>query len=258
MAAVETGVLAAVPTAAVGTAPTVEVAAADSGVVAAAPTTAVPIAAVAAAEPGIEQATLDRAQSDNQTNWMVDQMQAAQIVDWFRGQPASSAADAEIAEWFRGHPEGITGDAENVDWFRGQPTSSAADAEIAEWFKGQQGDSAADTEERAYKMIKKNVQPWLLRIRVDKVMRAGEAESFKLHLKQRDAKVIDMVYLLARCGRQMQALFEKYCVPMEGFFEAKAFSPLDPSGFNLVRFQQYRYAAKQMALLYKQVENEVS
>ena len=113
-------------------------------------------------------------------------------------------------------------------------------------------------EERAYRTIKKNIQPWVLRMRIKKLLREGKGEAFKKDLKQRDAKVVDMVYLLANYGKQLQVLFEKYCVPLEGFFEEKAYSLMDPNGFNLKSFQEYKHSVKQMAVLYKQVENEAS
>ena len=113
-------------------------------------------------------------------------------------------------------------------------------------------------EERAYRIIKKSIQPWVLQMRVKKLLREGKGEAFKKDLKQRDAKIVDMVYLLADYGKQLQVLFEMYCVPLEGFFEEKAYSLMDPNGFNLEIFQEYKHSVKQMAVLYKQVENEAS
>jgi hypothetical protein len=113
-------------------------------------------------------------------------------------------------------------------------------------------------EETAYRIIKKNFRPMILKFRVLKLLCKGDAKEFRLKSKMRDCKVVDMVHLLGNYGKQLQVLYEIYCVPMEFFFEAKAYGLMDPNGFQLRAFKEYKHAVHQMALLFKQVENDVS
>ena len=113
-------------------------------------------------------------------------------------------------------------------------------------------------EERAYSIIKKNFRPWILWNRVHQLLRGGDAEAFRLNSQKRECKVIDIVYLLGNYGKQLQILHDVYCRPMEQFYLEKAYTLLDPNGFQLQNFQEYSLAVRKMALLYKQVENEAS
>ena len=55
-----------------------------------------------------------------------------------------------------------------------------------------------------YRILKRNIMPWVLRMRVTKLVRSGKLEDFKLNSKKRECRVIDMVYLLGQYGKQLQ------------------------------------------------------
>ena len=56
----------------------------------------------------------------------------------------------------------------------------------------------------------------------------------------------------------LQVLYETYCVPMEAYFQDKAFTAVDQKGFQWINFQEYSAAVFQMVQVYKIVEDEVS
>jgi hypothetical protein len=72
-------------------------------------------------------------------DWFMEQplpgANVAQIVNWFRQQPAATAAAGD--GWFRGQPAPDTSDAEIAEWFRGQSPTTASGASCTNWLREQ-------------------------------------------------------------------------------------------------------------------------
>ena len=116
----------------------------------------------------------------------------------------------------------------------------------------------ASSEERAYRVLKRNMKPWVLRMRLRKMVRSGDLSKFRTESKKRDCKIMDIIYLLSAYSKQLRVMSEKYCVPMEAFFQKQAYSPMDPDGFYLINFQSYARAVDEIVQVYTQVETEVN
>ena len=102
------------------------------------------------------------------------------------------------------------------------------------------------------------MRPWLFRLRLRKLLVGGDAAAFKANIEQRDYKVLEMVHLLGNYGKQLRILYDQYFIPLESLFGEKAYTLMDPNGFELRTFVEYKHAIKQMAMLYKQVKDAVS
>ena len=120
-------------------------------------------------------------------------------------------------------------------------------------------ESQLEREEQAYRVIKRSIRPWVLMMRVKKLVRGGEEykKEFVKNYRMREGRTVDMVVLLSHFAKQLRILSQIYCERMEYFFQQHAYTPMDPSGLGQSNFLEYKLAVHQMAQVYYGVETEV-
>ena len=120
-------------------------------------------------------------------------------------------------------------------------------------------ESQLEREEKAYRVIKRSIRPWVLMMRVRKLVRGGDEhkKEFMKNYRMREGRTVDMVVLLSHFAKQLRILSQIYCERMEYFFRQHAYTPMDPNGLGQSNFVEYKLAVYQMSQVYYGVETEV-
>ena len=118
--------------------------------------------------------------------------------------------------------------------------------------------SQMTSKEHAYRLIKKNLQPWILKMRVVKLVQSGRIKQLKLSLNIRDSHESNAILLMTSFANQLNVLYSVYLEPLLPLVAEKAFSAVDPKGFNLQVYQEFTNAAQKLMVLQRQISLQVN
>ena len=95
-------------------------------------------------------------------------------------------------------------------------------------------------------------------MRVVKLVQSGRIKQLKLSLNIRDSHESNAILLMTSFANQLNVLYSVYLEPLLPLVAEKAFSAVDPKGFNLQVYQEFTNAAQKLMVLQRQISLQVN